>query len=159
MRVWCVMRGVGRVGGCRPGGPAGNQFPQGMQPTPSNPDHPPLYHQYNSQHCCQDTSSMFFEIYSLHLLLASLAIINSAPRVSPSLVHWTRPPRSPMTQVRIARPPSDTKEAPGVVRKNCCLCSPNTPGNLTIEFWNLFASSPQDIWAIYLQPLVYPISI
>ena len=43
------------------------------------------------------------------------------PSVRPSLVHWTLPARSPITQLMMARPPSPTKESCGVVRKNCCL--------------------------------------
>ena len=41
------------------------------------------------------------------------------PSVRPSLVHWTLPARSPITQFIMARPPSATKESWGVVRKNC----------------------------------------
>ena len=59
------------------------------------------------------------------------------PRVKPSLVHCTRPARSPITQLIIARPPSGTKESCGVVRKNCCL----DPSQPIAETRKLFSSS------------------
>ena len=60
-----------------------------------------------------------------------------------------------MTQVRMARPPSGTKESPGVVRKNCCLrLSVPTSAekqSFTIEFLEIYLPAlPEDIWAIYL---------
>ena len=51
--------------------------------------------------------------------LNSINYLSVLPRVSPSFVHWTLPPRLPMTQLMMARPPSDTNLSWGRVRKNC----------------------------------------
>ena len=59
---------------------------------------------------------------------------DALPSVSPSLVHWTLPARSPITQLIMTRPPSGTKESCGVVLKNCCFPA-SLQSTATAEKW------------------------